>query len=101
MNTTTTTPHRLSPGFDSPGGTNQLLRMYAMNDYDVWLGLPYSDAGFAAALEAASEIIEDRLAEGTVAELFAVLNMENTDRLIDILSETAGLLAEAGAEGWA
>ncbi len=66
-----------------------------MSNYDQWLQKPYTQR---ASLEAELEKIEDRLADGTVRELFDALNVANTDRLYEIISQTADDIVENDME---
>ncbi len=66
-----------------------------MSNYDQWLQKRYTQR---ASLEAELEKIEERLADGTVQELFDALNVANTDRLIEIISQTADDIVENDVE---
>ena len=66
-----------------------------MSNYDNWLQKRYTQR---ASLEAEAEKIEERLADGTVRELFDALNVANTDRLIEIISQTADDIVENDVE---
>lgn len=66
-----------------------------MSNYDNWLQKRYNQR---ASLEAEAEKIEERLADGTVRELFDALNVANTDRLIEIISQTADDIVENDME---
>ena len=66
-----------------------------MSNYDQWLQKPYTQR---ASLEAELEKIEERLADGTVRELFDALNVANTDRLYEIISQTADDIVENDME---
>ena len=66
-----------------------------MSNYDNWLQKRYTQR---ASLEAEAEKIEERLADGTVRELFDALNVANTDRLIEIISQTADDIVEDDVE---
>jgi len=66
-----------------------------MSNYDQWLQKPYTQR---ASLEAELEKIEERLADGTVRELFDALNVANTDRLLEIISQTADDIVENDME---
>jgi|TARA_R110000868_G_scaffold192484_1_gene436938 hypothetical protein len=66
-----------------------------MSNYDNWLQKRYTQR---ASLEAEAEKIEERLADGTVRELFDALNVANTDRLIEIISQTADDIVENDME---
>ena len=66
-----------------------------MSNYDNWLQKRYTQR---ASLESEAEKIEERLADGTVRELFDALNVANTDRLIEIISQTADDIVENDME---
>ena len=66
-----------------------------MSNYDNWLQKRYTQR---ASLEAEAEKIEERLADGTVRELFDALNVANTDRLLEIISQTADDIVENDVE---
>jgi hypothetical protein len=66
-----------------------------MSNYDNWLQKRYTQR---ASLESEAEKIEERLADGTVRELFDALNVANTDRLIEIISQTADDIVEDDVE---
>ena len=66
-----------------------------MSNYDNWLQKRYNQR---ASLEAELEKIEERLADGTVRELFDALNVANTDRLLEIISQTADDIVENDVE---